>query len=212
MKHAIRPVDAKAAAPAPAQAQPNILARLHDKFGEIGGVIARRNSRRVEQTLMQWYKLDALPRDEAKARERLALIPQLDVLSSQADALNAAIVEKATERESRLIVAAMLDAVPSWRDKSSPAYIDALCYMLAHPDEGNGSAGFSCAVHFLMARRLIQTKTFVPAPAEALEAAWAIRTECRYALSRTYELVDLRGNAEDVISILDGTADLSEPF
>lgn len=187
----------------------NVLAQLDKRFGALVPIVARRSSERVIGELQSWTRLSAqFPAHEERARKRLAVIPDRGTLCNQADALRAAIWSKASEPESRLIVATMLEAIPAARDKTSPAHIDAIVYTLSHadedePDNSLGFAGFSCTVMFVLARRVIAKHTFTPSAAELLEIARAVRLDHWRALQTTNKLLEFCGNAEEVIDEFD---------
>jgi hypothetical protein len=197
---------------APIDPRRSIIDQLAERFSAVQALAYRRNARKVTQALQTWFPLraDALGAEE-KARQRLALIPGLRELSDQRDELHEAVFLRAKEPEIRLILAAMIDGIPSAKSQATPGYFDAAAFTLQHADEDApedspgarlGFAGFSSAALFMMARRVMATHRFAPAPAELLEIARSARFEFWSARNSTARLIEFRLNAEEVLDAL----------
>ncbi len=186
--------------------QGNVVAKLRERFGNLGPLVARRNSQVVKDALREWHPLRA--GDEEKARYRLSRIPDRLTLHDQLNELWAAVWLPAQEVEARLIVATMLEAIPAAKASANATYIDAMTDALASADgefDDDGCRhyqrwhGFGCAVLFDMMRKTIAISTFTPSTAEVLATARAIRLNYWRAFETTDRLIALRLNAEEII-------------
>jgi hypothetical protein len=188
------------------------IAVLHDRFGGVAQLVARRNKVVVTNWLCSVGEFDGpLVRQEpdwcrSRALAMLEKLPGREVLGEQHEALREAVYEPASETEARAILGLMLEGIPAAASGATVAYGDALAFAVCHvdddrdPDEFPKWRGFSGAVLFATVRRIWEKSTFTPSIAEVLEIARKVRAEHYAAFSTTNRLLALRMNAEDVVA------------
>jgi hypothetical protein len=203
----ILPRGSKSAAP---QAQPslpaNIVAKVLNRFGDLGPVVARRTN--AAHAIKRMFPIRGWSdQHRATALKRIERIPSLDVLKQDAERLHTAIFSAATEAETRLVVGVMLDGLPAASSQISVGYIDAIVVSILHADDDRSSGdypefkGFSGHVLVGVARKLWDEQKFAPAISELLAIAREKRAEFWRALQLTERLIEIRENAEDIEAI-----------
>jgi len=190
--------------------QKSALAVLQDSFGDLPQLVARRNSGYVVSGVRSMCELSAhVPGHRERALERLKRIPCRGAIEGQREALRVAVYEPASEIETRAILGLMLEGIPAAASGATAGYGDWLAHSIIHadderdPDEFPLYRGFSAAVLFATAQRVVKSSTFTPSIAEVLGPAQKVRAEYFAALSTTIRLRDLRLNAEEVAGYLE---------
>jgi hypothetical protein len=188
------------------------IAVLHDRFGGVAQLVARRNKAALTDWLRSVGEFNGplVLRDPDWCRSRalamLEKIPGLEELEEQRETLRTAVYDPATETEARAILGLMLEGIPAAASGATVAYGDALAFAIVHvdddrdPDDFPKWRGFSGAVLFATMRRIWEKTTFTPSIAEVLEIARKVRAEHYAAFSTTNRLLALRMNAEDVVA------------
>ncbi|MCA3572749.1 MAG: hypothetical protein IOC86_02460 [Aestuariivirga sp.] len=132
------------------------------------------------------------------------VLPELPVLRRDEEMLIHALTRKATEDEAAPILGAMLAAFPT-ASKITRDYAEALLELINEDDEGfdraMGINGFSAAVLWATAKRLLRDDNFQPTIHRFLEVARLVRREFFRAYGTTKRLRQLRTDAEALIRI-----------
>jgi hypothetical protein len=132
------------------------------------------------------------------------VLPELAVLQRDEAMLHDALTRKATEDEAASILGAMLAAFPT-ASKITGDYAEAMLELIDEDEEGfaraMGMSGFSAAVLFATAKRLLRDDDFQPTIHRFLEVARKVRGEFFRAYTTTRRLRQLRSDAEALIRI-----------
>lgn len=149
---------------------------------------------------------------ESEYPRALALLPRLPALAKlEADkaALEDVLTAKADALNGMAIFQAMTSAMPT-ASRVTPDYGEALGTLLAEDDTDPqatafGLSGFSPAVLFAAAKRILRTEDFQPTIHRVLMAAQEVRREAIDAWRVTRRLLTLRREAESVIRMIEFT-------
>lgn len=187
---------------------PAVMTALSERFKTVHNIAVVRTSEKVQQFLIGKSPLTIDMRNIDRARAWDERIPSRDVLSTQRDLLVNAVYDRATEAEVRLICATLLDSIPNARNAASAGFIENLVFAISHVDDDHHNdwspgSGFSFAVLYTAARRIMSVCLFCPSIGEVIEASRKARCEFWIALRNTNKLLDLRLSAEDVIELVD---------
>jgi hypothetical protein len=135
------------------------------------------------------------------ANERLAIVPEMAVLEKAKQLFYDAEHVPAPPAWYALAFGAMLAAAPNTKSVS-PAYTFGLIDSILYDEdlqEGYGP-GFSCPVVVCAIRQLRRDQSFIPAPAEVLQACLQHRRRFRDLGWTVAALIRVRQNAEELIA------------
>jgi len=184
---------------------PNIVATIFNRYGGLEPMVTRRNLQSFK--IREMHELRGYSkRNHAIALDRLKRIPPLDDLRRDIEGLTTAAFGRAPEPEARLIIATMLEALPTAGAQCSATFIDAIIDTVDHYDDdreyGPRFNGFSCEVLASTTRKVWKQHKFPPAIAELMEILCKTRLEYWYAIGLTEHLIALRDDAEDMVAIM----------
>lgn len=132
------------------------------------------------------------------------VLPDLPALQRDEAMLHDALIRKATEDEAAPILGSMLAAFPT-ASKITGDYAEAMLELIEEDEEGFdralGISGFSAAVLWGAAKRLLRDEDFQPTVHRFLEVARKVRGEFFRAYATTRRLRQLRSDAEAIIRI-----------
>lgn len=221
------------AAPTPAIDQdtatraPAVMAALHEKFGATIALARRRSS----ENCKEWLRKNPPPelpqpgrytsdpetitrlrnREIERARELMRRLPASELLMKQAEDLQKAAFKPATDKEIRLCVAAMIDAIPHAGNTAGLGFIESLIFSIQRSDDELpewDSCGFSLPVLFLTVQRISTSSKFCPAICEFLDEARKTREMFHASWRATDQLFDIARAAECLIDEIDNHIDL----
>jgi hypothetical protein len=144
------------------------------------------------------WPLDCAAEFRDEALDRHQRMPSIEQLAAAEKAISAAAYGDTDEALTRLIIARMLDALPSAKNLDSAAYIDELTESLMF-DADYEPAHFSPAVVNEARRTTRDADKFAPAPAEFRERCVHCKIVLIEMLERVYTLIELRSNCEEIL-------------
>lgn len=216
------------AAPTPAIQQesstraPAVMAALHEKFGSIIALARRRSS----ESCKDWLRKNPPPelptpgrftsdpetitrlrnREIERAHDLVRILPAPELLLKQSKDLHKSAFTPATDKEIRLCVAALIDAIPHAANTAGLGFIDSLVFAIQRSDDEFpewDSCGFSLPVLFLTVQRLASSSKFCPAICEFLDEARKTREMFHAAWRATDQLIEVYHAVEYLIDEID---------